>query len=108
METPSSPAGAPAAPALETSLVEWKLYPLLGHPLRTVYLGNFLSGMETLTGDTDKHRAPLLGNFLSGMETTTPCLQSSFHCPLGNFLSGMETSGLYPETGGYAAPWKLP
>ena len=99
--------------SLETSLVEWKRTPY-AHPYDTgMYLGNFLSGMETCPKPRKSPPRRCLGNFLSGMETQSPHGRAEPHQPLetslvewklplrrgggrgrrylGNFLSGMET-----------------
>ena len=72
--------------------MEWKQTSRLANILSVARLGNFLSGMETLTKMIRCTALLLLGNFLSGMETE---VQEKFPIGyggyLGNFLSGMET-----------------
>ena len=94
------------------------------------YLGNFLSGMETLAVvvvealrdaletslvEWKLHPDGLpggfissLGNFLSGMETDVVgmCLRGLYR--LGNFLSGMETRNKGVLVAALPSPWKLP
>ena len=79
-------AGRILGEALETSLVEWKLARFYADLQGKVYLGNFLSGMETSLSHMLQSTGTHLGNFLSGMETPK--------IPINAVIPGL--------------PWKLP
>ena len=74
----------------------------------STFLGNFLSGMETLA-------SPLPFSGVFPLETSLvewkhlPNSVSGAHVTgLGNFLSGMETGVVFREGTPFLFPWKLP
>ena len=92
--------------ALETSLVEWKHKKQYRY-MSAEFLGNFLSGMETVQADRARAGADRLGNFLSGMETIAELERKWKEAALETSLVEWKLREV-PLPLPRRAPWKLP